>query len=74
MAEDSKQEPNKKTELFPHSVELTKGQKTGPERRWMCRACPAGCAYYSRDKSKPATLTRACLQDGKKTVVFQEAV
>jgi hypothetical protein len=45
----------------------------GPERRWICMACPAGCAYYSRDQSKLTTLTKACLRDEKKAVVFQEA-
>ena len=42
IAEDSEQEISKLAELFPHSVELTKGQKTGPEGCWICMPCPTG--------------------------------
>ena len=33
-----------------------------PERRWVCRSCPAGCHHISLDQTKPRVFEKPCIR------------
>lgn len=45
----------------------------GLERQFICHACPASCAYYTKDQNKPSAITRPCLRDPARSAYFKEA-